>query len=128
MTLRYRSVGTAHLTEVGDPKQPGSHEVLPKMWSKINWVPILQLARMNPRMTKQKWKDWVKGAEVGKASLEMAIIKMWDDPKYDDLDDAGWEQQIKGINTSRMKWEDVEGQEFHTSLDGREKWLIRESE
>ena len=89
MASRYNSVGTAHLITEEEPLAKSADDVPTRMWYKINWVPILQLAKSNQRMTKLKWKEWVKGAGIGKA-------KMWDDPAFDDLDSEGWERAIQG--------------------------------
>jgi hypothetical protein len=97
MASRYNSVGTAHIIAEEEPLAKSADDVPSRMWYKINWVPILQLAKSNQRMTKLKWKEWVKGAGIGKAKLEKDIIKMWDDPAFDDLDDEGWERAIQGL-------------------------------
>ena len=96
MASRYNSVGTAHLITEEEPLAKSADDVPTRMWYKINWVPISQLAKSNQRMTKLKWKEWVKGAGIGKAKLEKDIIKMWDDPAFDDLDSEGWERAIQG--------------------------------
>ena len=56
MASRYNSVGTAHLITEEEPLAKSADDVPTRMWYKINWVPILQLAKSNQRMTKLKCK------------------------------------------------------------------------